>query len=124
VAERYLIAVASYLRPTGLQRLLDSLEAAASSTNLDLDVVVVDNDANESARSVAVDHPLGPMYVVESEPGISAARNRALDHFGDRYRAIIFVDDDEWVPPGWLTALTTYAAQTQADVVVGPVNSV
>jgi glycosyltransferase involved in cell wall biosynthesis len=85
--------------------------------------IVVDNDAEGSARSVAVDHPLGPIYVVEPEPGISAARNRALDHFSDRYRALIFVDDDEWVHPDWLTALTTFAAETQADVVVGPVES-
>jgi succinoglycan biosynthesis protein ExoM len=124
VAERYLIAVATYLRPTGLQRLLDSLESAASATSLDIDIVVVDNDSAGSARSVAVDHPLGPTYVIEPEPGISAARNRSLAHFGDQYRGIIFVDDDEWVPPAWLAALTSYAAQTQADVVVGPVTSV
>nr|WP_240163317.1 glycosyltransferase [Mycolicibacterium sphagni] len=122
VAERYLIAVATYLRPAGLQRLLDSLEAAAVSTNLD--IVVVDNDAAGSARSIAVNHPLAPVYVIEPEPGISAARNRALQHFDDRYNGIIFIDDDEWVHPAWLTALTTYAVQTQADVVVGPVNSV
>jgi succinoglycan biosynthesis protein ExoM len=127
VAERYLIAIATYLRPKGLQRLLDSVEAAISSAPVDMapvDIVVVDNDADGSARSTAVDHRLSPTYVVEPEPGISAARNRALDHFSDRYSAIIFVDDDEWVSPAWLTTLTTYAAQTRADVVVGPVISV
>ena len=122
VAARYLIAIATYLRPTGLQRLLDSLEAAVSSTSLD--IVIVDNDAEGSARDVAANHPLGPTYVIEPEPGISAARNRALEHFSDRYRAIIFIDDDEWVHPAWLTTLTTYATQTQADVVVGPVTSI
>lgn len=124
MAGRYLIAIATYLRPTGLRRLLDSLEAAISSASLEVDILVVDNDAEGSARSVAVDHALGLTYVVEPEPGISAARNRALDHFSDRYSGIIFVDDDEWVSATWLTALTTYAAQTHADVVVGPVSSV
>lgn len=122
MAERYLIAVATYLRPAGLQRLLGSLEAAISSTSVD--IVVVDNDAAGSARSVAVNHPIGPTYVIEPEPGISAARNRALQYFSDRYHGIIFVDDDEWVTPAWLTTLTTYATQTHADVVVGPVISV
>lgn len=121
VADHYLIAIATYLRPAGLQRLLDSVQAAISSTSVD--VVVVDNDAEESARSVAVNHSLSPTYVVEPEPGISAARNRALDHFSDRYKGVIFVDDDEWVHPDWLTTLTTFAAQTGADVVVGPVVS-
>ncbi|WP_422742556.1 glycosyltransferase family 2 protein [Mycobacterium sp. WMMD1722] len=122
MADRYLIAVATYLRPTGLQRLLDSLVAAVSASSVD--IVVVDNDAQGSARSVAANHPLGPRYVVEPEPGISAARNRALAHFDDRYRGVIFVDDDEWVDPAWLTTLTAYAAQAPADVVVGPVVSV
>ncbi|MDG4665376.1 glycosyltransferase [Mycobacterium sp. 236(2023)] len=124
MAGRYLIAIATYLRPTGLQRLLDSLEVAIASAGLDVDVLIVDNDAEGSARSIAAAHGLGPTYVVEPEPGISAARNRALDHFGDSYRGIVFVDDDEWVSPTWLTTLTEYAVQTQADVVVGPVVSV
>lgn len=122
VAERYLIAIATYLRPIGLQRLLDSLESAVSS--ISPDIVIVDNDAEGSARPVAINHPLGPTYFIEPEPGISAARNRALQHFGDQYSGIIFIDDDEWVHPAWLTTLTTYAVQTQADVVVGPVTSV
>ncbi len=123
MAERYLIAIATYFRPTGLQRMLDSLEAVVSSASVD--ILVVDNDAKGSARSVAVNHPLDLVYVVEPEPGVAAARNRALDHFSDRYRALIFVDDDEWVsPPSWLTILTTFAAETEADVVVGPVISV
>ncbi|APE16985.1 glycosyltransferase family 2 protein [Mycolicibacterium pallens] len=122
MAERYLIAIATYFRPTGLQRMLDSLEAVVSSASVD--ILVVDNDAKGSARSVAVNHPLDLVYVVEPEPGVAAARNRALDHFSDRYRALIFVDDDEWVSPSWLTILTTFAAETEADVVVGPVISV
>ena len=123
MADNYLIAIATYRRPAGLQRLLDSLEVAIASTNLNVDIVVVDNDAEESGRSVAATHPIGATYVVEPEPGISAARNRALDHFGDQYRAVIFVDDDEWVQPEWLAALTTFATQSQAEVVVGPVVS-
>lgn len=122
MTDRYLIAIATCHRPTGLQRLLDSLETVACSTSLD--VLVVDNDAKGSARLIALSHKLSPAYVIEPEVGIVAARNRALQHFSDRYRAIIFVDDDEWVSPNWLASLTDFAARTQADVVVGPVVSV
>jgi succinoglycan biosynthesis protein ExoM len=122
MADCYLIAVATYRRPTGLRQLLDSLQAGIGS--MKAEVLVVDNDAEGSARSIAGEHPLGPVYVVEPEPGIAEARNRALAHFGNEYRAIIFVDDDEWVSEGWLATLTGYAEQTGADVVVGPVVSV
>lgn len=122
MAERYLIAIATYRRPDGLQRLLDSMEAAVSSACVD--ILVVDNDADGSARPVASNHALRPTYVTEPESGVAAARNRALAHFGGQYRGVIFVDDDEWVSPTWLTTLTTYAVQTQADVVVGAVISV
>lgn len=121
MVDRYLLAIASYRRPKGLEQLLDSVEKSVGS--IDLTVVVVDNDPQESARSVAVEHALRPVYVVEPEAGIAAARNRALDHFSEQYDAIIFVDDDEWVASDWLTVLTTYARQTKADVVVGPVVS-
>lgn len=122
IMDNYLIAIASYRRPSALQHLLDSLATAVGSVAAE--VVVVDNDADESARAVATNHPLRPLYLVEPEPGIAAARNRALDHFSNRYHAIIFVDDDEWVSPEWLSTLTTYARRTQADVVQGPVVSV
>lgn len=122
MADCYLIAIASYHRPAGLRQLLDSIQEAVGS--MDVEIVVVDNDSEESARSVATEHPLGPVYVVEPQAGIAAARNRALDHFSERHRGIIFVDDDEWVSPTWLTTLTGYAAATGADVVLGPVVSV
>jgi glycosyltransferase involved in cell wall biosynthesis len=117
-----LIAIASYRRPEGLRRLLDSLQRAIGS--MDVDILVVDNDSEESARPIAAGHSARPVYVVEPAPGIAEARNRALQHFDDRYRSLVFVDDDEWVSPSWLETLTAYAGQTGAGVVTGPVESV
>jgi succinoglycan biosynthesis protein ExoM len=122
MADRYLIAIASYRRPEGLRRLLDSLVPAVGSSGAE--ILVVDNDAEGSARDVAVGHLAAPTYVVEPAPGIAEARNRALRHFSERHRGIIFVDDDEGVPASWLKTLATYAEQTGADVVMGPVESV
>jgi succinoglycan biosynthesis protein ExoM len=122
MAERYLIAIASYRRPTQLEHLLDSLGAMDRLAGAD--ILVVDNDPEESARSVAENHRVEPIYVVEPAPGIAEARNRALQHFSNAYHGIIFVDDDEWVTQNWLTGLTDYAKQASADVVVGPVVTV
>lgn len=118
---RILIAIATYRRPEGLGVLLRSLEAASSRRPFD--VIVVDNDAAGTGRSVAEHSPLRLDYVVEPRPGIAAARNRALDHL-DGHDAIVFVDDDEYVSAGWLDRLVEHAEKSDADIVTGPVISV
>jgi succinoglycan biosynthesis protein ExoM len=118
---RVLIAVATYKRPDGLQALLQSLERATQARRFD--VLVVDNDANGSGRSVAESSPLSVTYVVEPKPGIAAARNRAVDEIAG-YDAVVFVDDDEYVVEGWLDRLLEYAESSSAGVVTGPVESI
>ncbi|GAA3655618.1 glycosyltransferase family 2 protein [Microbacterium marinilacus] len=118
---RHLIAIATYRRPDDLVRLLDSLRGSVDAA---ADIVVVDNDADESARAAVEAHPLAPAYVVETEPGIASARNRGLESFTDAHAAVIFVDDDEWVEPAWYETLTAYARESGAGVVQGPVITV
>lgn len=118
---RTLVAIATYRRPDGLAALLASLESA--SVNNPFDVLVVDNDAAATGRAVAEGSSISPKYVVEPRPGIAAARNRALDEILG-YDAIVFVDDDEYVSPGWLDRLVTHARTTDADIVTGPVLSI
>lgn len=119
---RYLISIASYRRPDDLARLLDSLQEADGIENAD--IIVVDNDPNETARGIAEIHPLNPRYLVEREPGIASARNRGLAEFSSDYHAIVFVDDDEWVNADWFSTLTEYQLATGVDVVTGPVITV
>lgn len=119
--DRVLIAVATYKRPDGLQALLQSLESATTSRSFD--VLVVDNDATGSGRTVAESSPLSVTYVVEPKPGIAAARNRAVDEI-QQYDAVVFVDDDEYVVEGWFDRLLDYAEASPAGVVTGPVESI
>lgn len=120
--QKYLVAVATYRRPGDLKRLLDSLESIVSRD--DVEVLVVDNDADSSARLVASEHALRPRYEIEPVPGIASARNRALDSFTEEFAAIVFIDDDEWVDLSWFDSLVDYASRTGADVVQGPVITV
>ena len=79
----------------------------------DIEVLVIDNDAQGSGREAALaaaadagvpvrfpaDAPVesGGMsvrYVVEERPGVAAVRNRALDETAER-DLLIFIDDDE-----------------------------
>ena len=114
------VLVCTYRRPEMLATLLESL--AAQRTERDFDVVAVDNDPAASGREAALAASIRVQYVVEPEPGIAAARNRALSCVGAAHDAAVFVDDDEYVGPGWLESLAHTAEHFDADVVTGPVH--
>ena len=117
VRGRYLVSVATYRRPEGLKRLLDSLIASSDGS----DVVVVDNDPDGSARTIAEAHPAVTFYAIQSDAGIAQARNAGLEYFTADYSGIIFVDDDEWVEADWFDSLIAFRESSGADVVQGPV---
>ena len=120
------IAVITFRRPALLHGLLTSLQAQELPEDGDyaIRIVVVDNDAEGSAKRVLEEFGAGTPYpiesVVEPEPGIPFARERsvALCWNDD---ALVFVDDDEVAPPGWLKTLLKAWESTGADVVTGPV---
>ncbi len=120
------IAVLTYRRPSEIAALLPVLvdvSREVESLGYAAGVLVVDNDAAGSARLTAAAFAAdGVRYVVESEPGISAARNRALrESVGSDLLA--FIDDDERPEPGWLPALLTTLVNSGATGVAGPVRS-
>jgi len=84
-------------------------------------VVVVDNDREKSAETIAYRFrdkiPL--TYLVEPVRGISRTRNRAVAT--SRSSFLAFIDDDEWATPGWLAALECEQNRSAADVVIGRV---
>ncbi len=114
----------TYLRPVGLARLLDGLRDL-DSTGVDLDVVVVDNDAAGSAQQV-IDvarswSPFDIQYLVEPQRGITHARNTALRQaLASGSDWIVWLDDDEVPRPDWLACVLETQQATGADVVIGP----
>ncbi len=105
-----------------LERCLRAVQGQTQS-GFSHSVVVVDNDAQESARGVveALSRKGGLeiAYVVEPEPNISRARNRALAHATGDY--IAFIDDDEFPDSDWLFHLLRTCRRLQVDGVLGPV---
>lgn len=90
-----------------------------------LEVVVVDNSATGTGKHQVDGLALqnAPVtYVHEARAGIPFARNAAL---GAALLLdptwIVFIDDDEVAPPGWLARLVQAAETTGADVVHGGV---
>lgn len=120
---KVVVAVLTYRRndvlPTLLPRLTHQVREVAESAR----VVVVDNNLEPLARSVA-EPLLGDegWYVHHPTPGIASARNRALDE-AEAYGAdaIVFIDDDELPSPGWLRRLVHRFHLDRPAGVVGPV---
>jgi len=122
---RVAVCVATYLRPEGLRRLLGAL-ASASLPRLapSVDVVVVDNDPQGSARAICEEArdwlPFDLHYAIEKRRGIPQARNTALALAVPFADFIVFTDDDVEPAAGWLAELLRVQALYRADVVAGP----
>lgn len=118
------VCVATYHRPDGLRKLLDSL---VKQQGLDgrFGIVVVDNDPLGSAREVVDSFDGAPVpirYAVEASPGIPAARNRSIAIAREETAgAVAFIDDDEHATPYWLATLYLRMTTEHADAVSGPV---
>lgn len=118
------VAVLTYRRAAELGLLLPQLVSQVRSCGLRANVLVVDNDPDQSGRHVveAASFP-EVIYLSEPRPGIAAARNAALASAAEGSDLLAFIDDDE-VPDGdWLQALVGTHARTRSAAVVGPVES-
>lgn len=117
------VCVCTYRRPDGLRALLNSLTTLSGMD--DVAIVVADNDANGAGKAVCdqlpADYPFAVHSLIETQTGISAARNAAVNKalsLNPEYLA--FLDDDEKPSTDWLVELHRVQKMTQADVVGGP----
>ena len=122
------ICVATYKRPAGLARLLDSLGALTIPDHHEVAIFVVDNDAEGSAAKV-VDgcvHRYAPAtnvsiaYDVVPTQGIPFVRNRGTEMALEAGASwLVFIDDDEWAEPNWLIELLAAAHRHGVAIVSG-----
>lgn len=115
------VCIATHKRADRLAALLGDL---AMQTRLPQQIVVVDNDANASARATvaafAAAHPaLRVSYELQPLKNISITRNRTVLLADGDWLA--FVDDDERAPPEWLEKLLECVLANRADGALGPV---
>jgi GT2 family glycosyltransferase len=123
------VAVLTYRRPGDLAEILPALATQIRRPGVPSGarLLVIDNDpaagAADQVRRFAESAPdLDVRYEHEAEPGIAAARNRALDVSADR-RLLLYIDDDERPSERWLDDLLTTWADGRPAAVVGPVVS-
>ncbi|MGH4139613.1 glycosyltransferase family 2 protein [Clostridium sp.] len=121
------ICICTYKRPDYLRKLLESLKKMLLNNlnMLQLQIIVVDNDKIGSALSIVLEPcfiGLEIIYRIESNRGISSARNKCIELAlvtGPDF--IAFIDDDEYASENWIYELVNAAINFNADIVAGPV---
>lgn len=123
------VGVLTFKRPAALAltltRILEQVEALdrVGPSTVRARIEVIDNDPEGSARAVVEAMP-SPLisYRLETTPGISAGRNRALDE-ARQADLLAFIDDDETPSERWLLSLMETWQETRATAVMGRVIS-
>ena len=128
MSEQIAIAIATMQRPDMLGALLARLQALTlAEPQPAVEILVVDNDPEESARPVLdVLRRSGPLrfelrYLTDARRGIPFVRNTAVAAaLASGATQVVFIDDDELPELDWLERLLHVQRLYDADVVAGP----
>lgn len=119
------VLICTYRRPF-LQQTLNSIALQVLPNGTTLGVIVADNDVTPSAQELVqamiTAFPFKLRYVHAPARNISVARNACLDAADADY--VVFLDDDETAPSGWITGLWDAVQMTDADAVFAPARAV
>jgi glycosyltransferase involved in cell wall biosynthesis len=103
------VAICTWNRCQLLRATLERLTAADRPSQASWDVLVVNNNCADETSAVidSFRDRLRIREVLERQPGLSHARNRALREATADY--LVWIDDDVLVDRGWLTAFVAAA---------------
>jgi succinoglycan biosynthesis protein ExoM len=117
------VCIATYKRPLLLDRLLQSLKRQNLPEYVKLEIIVVDNDFESSAKCIVDKFQNMPQisfhYFTEPVKNISIVRNKSVKKSSGQY--LLFIDDDEFACSRWVYYLLTTLEKFSADGVFGPV---
>jgi len=106
-----------------LDRLLTSLLGQVLPEGINIQTIIVDNDAEESAlpvfRRYHDTERVTFEYFVQPFRNISLTRNMGVSNATGTYH--LFIDDDEIAPSDWVAKLLGAVSEYRADGVFGPV---
>lgn len=120
------ICIATYKRESLLKKLLESLIAQNLPKNIILEIVVVDNCSDGSAKKVFQNFvntdKILFRYFVQPQKNISLTRNIGLINSTGSY--LCFIDDDETASKGWVLNLYEAIIRYDVDGAIGNVEPV
>ena len=116
------VTICSYNRADWLREAIESL-LLLDDQGFSYEILVIDNASTDHTAKTVTElleqHPERIRYVVESQPGVSFARNRGVEEAAGHW--IAFFDDDELADPGWLLQLLKAAQEHSVKCVGGAV---
>lgn len=118
------ICMCTYKRAT-LEKTLESICSQIIPADCSLEVIVVDNDIEESGRALCEKYKsqqtaVDISYYVNGERNLSVVRNTTVEKAnGD---LLVFIDDDEWADYNWIESLYSAIDHYSADAIFGKVN--
>jgi succinoglycan biosynthesis protein ExoM len=117
------ICIATYKRPMLLKKLLDSLFEQKLNGGIKLEIIIIDNDVNESAKKICEMYgntdKAEICYKVQPIQNISLTRNLAVVNATGEY--LCFIDDDGYACDTWILELIKCMKTNNADAVFGAV---
>lgn len=119
------LVITTYNRAELLAAALDSVAASRLDNHADIEVIVVDNNSTDGTRKTvekfqAANFPFALRYVLETNQGLSHARNRGIDESIGTY--VAFMDDDQLLDKNYLSLLAPAFASTRATCIGGPIH--
>ncbi len=102
------VILCTYNRCQSLAKALESIAGSTVPDSVEWEVLVVDNNSADQTREIVEDcswrHPSRFRYLLESQQGLSFARNAGIRE--SRGEVLAFTDDDVIVETTWLWNLT------------------
>lgn len=116
-----LIAIPTFQRTARLKHVLPHVIKTLRSDH-QIEILVIDNNAlpseQKNVHEIANQSPYPFHYIHEARPGVSNARNAAIEFASSRF--IAFLDDDMEITENWIDGLVRVSLQHNAGVVFGP----
>lgn len=115
----------TYKRPELLKKLLISINEQSLDKDISIEIIVVDNDTSQLGEKIIEEFksilkfPIH--YYIQPIKNISITRNKAVSEAVGDY--ILFIDDDEYAEPNWISNTVACLEKYNADAVFGSVLS-
>jgi len=108
-------------RPKDIVNLSLSLNEAESHAELSVTIIFVDNSIDGNAKAVIEDQSLvfKNTYLHQLLPGLSNARNLAIDNFKGDFDYFCFIDDDIIVPVDFFLRLHSVIRRNPQSQIIG-----
>jgi len=120
---RISLVLTTYNRSDLLVEAIESIGKSKIDDAAELEVIIVDNNSTDDTAEqveaiVRGGFPFKLRYVLETEQGLSAARNRGTSE--SRGQTIVFMDDDQRIAENYLADLESVFEASGAQCVGGP----